>query len=193
MLNSITWEFFFTAVVVIVTVYYTVAACLFYHQEFFQWLKANRQKPAVTPVENTHTASLMGEAQRDAREVRTSVTSAEEISITTNEEDAETITPEITSPPNEVLIIGTLADLLQDIKTIAAVTADSKADQLATAELFQALLPRYTAISTSPYREAINVVIADTARGLSFEWPLTEINAWWEGKVNNNKLNNTIA
>ncbi|SKC85152.1 hypothetical protein [Ohtaekwangia koreensis] len=184
MFTSITWEFFVTALVAAIGSYYGITTLLLYHREIIQWIKSSGQQP-VAQTESTGIAepshAVMGGIQKEStQELRSSVAAAEEIYADTTDEEPETVTsPEASS--QDTLLIGSVADLLQEVKTLSQLLAEYKSDKAEGESLFRTLLLRYPHLRSTTYRDAINFYIVDAGRQqFSFDLSSSEVNAWWE-------------
>jgi hypothetical protein len=186
MFSSITWELFLTAVVVAIGGYYGITTLLLYHQEITQWVKSRGQSPVeqmgATAVSEP-SLSVMGNIQKGStQELRSSVGTAEEINVAVTDEEPETVTsPEASKSSDDHLLIGSIADLLQEVKTISQLIAECKSDKAEGESLFITLLLRYPHLRSTTYRDAINLYIVDAARNqFSFDLSSSEVNTWWE-------------
>jgi hypothetical protein len=184
MFTSITWDFFLTALVAAIGSYYSITTVLLYHREIIQWIKSSGQQP-VAQRESTGMAepshAVMGGIQKEStQELRSSAAAAEEIYADATDEEPETVTsPEALS--QDSLLIGSVADLLQEVKTLSQLLADYKSDKAEGESLFRILLLRYPHLRSTTYREAINFYIVDASRNqFSFDLSSSEVNAWWE-------------
>ena len=184
MFTSITWELFFTAILLIAGGYYGITVLLLYHHEIIHWFKSRSQQSRVsTPehsVESTPSVGIMGGANRDnANEpLRTSV-KTEEVAIAASDDEPETIhSPTLLAKDD--LLIGSVADLLQEIKTLVQLVAEYKSDKIESQSLFHALLIRYPHLRDTSYQEAIGLYICEAAKGqFSFDISLKEVSTWW--------------
>jgi len=184
MFTSITWEIFFTAILLIVGGYYSITALLLYHKEIVQWFKFRSQQSTVTTPEREPESSpsvgIMGGINQGntSAPLKTSV-NIEEVAIAASDDEPEIIH----SPTLQVkddLLIGSVADLLQEIKTLVQLVAEYKSDKSETQSLFHALLVRYPHLRDTTYQEAIGLYICDAAKGqFSFDVSPKEVSAWW--------------
>jgi hypothetical protein len=126
---------------------------------------------------------MMGDAQKEpAQTVRSSVEPAEAINVAAIDEEPDTVNlPEALTSSQDHLLIGSIADLLQEVKTVSQLIAECKSDKAEGESLFRTLLLRYPNLRSTTYRDAINLYILDAARNqFSFDLSSPEINTWWE-------------
>lgn len=186
MFSSITWEIFLTTVLAVVSCYYGITTLLLYHQEIIQYVKTRGQQHPVSPQPTKVAASshsVMGSIQEESsRELRSTISPAEEISVASDDDQPETVTsPEVVSWTRDNLLIGSVADLLQEVKTLSQLMAECESDKAEGESLFKTLLLRYPHLRGTIYRDAVNLFIIDAARNhFVFDLSLSEINSWWE-------------
>ncbi len=192
MFSSITWEIFLTTVVAVIGCYYGITTLLLYHQEIIQYVKTRGQQPLVSSESTKVTAShsVMGNIQEESsRELRSTISPAEEINVASDDDQPETVTsPEVVLWTRDNLLIGSVADLLQEVKTLSQLMAECKSDKAEGESLFKTLLLRYPHLRGTIYRDAINLFIIDAARNqFAFDLSLSEINSWWEDELPSKK------
>lgn len=183
MFTSITWELFFAAILLSGTGYYTVTVLLLYHSEIIQWVRSRSQQsvgPNPEPhIEPRPNRNIMGEInQVYSAPVKTSVPT-EELAIADSDDEPETIQ---TSVPSEKadLLIGNIADLLQEIKTLVRHVSENKSDKAESQSLFQALLIHHQQLRNTTYQDAISLYICNEAKDqFSFDLSVNEVNTWW--------------
>ncbi len=186
MFSSITWEIFLTTIVVVIGGYYGITTLLLYHQEIIHWVKTRGQQPVVSTQSTkviTPSHSVMGSIQQESLQaVRSTVIPSEEINVASDDEVPETVTsPKVLSSTSDHLLISSVSDLLQEVKTLSQLMAECKSDKAEGESLFRTLLLRYPHLRTTTYRDAINLFIIDAARNqFAFDLSLSEINSWWE-------------
>jgi hypothetical protein len=184
MFTSITWEIFFTATALIVGSYYGITALLLYHKEIVQWFKSKSQQSLVTThereAESTPSVGVMGGINQDNTRapLKTSV-NLEEVAIAASDDEPETIHSPVIQVKDD-LLIGSVADLLQEIKTLVQLIAVYKTDKSESQSLFHALLIRYPHLRDTSYQEAIGLYICEAAKGqFYFDVSPKEVSTWW--------------
>lgn len=184
MFTSITWEIFFTATALIVGSYYGITALLLYHKEIVQWFKSKSQQSLVTThereAESTPSVGVMGGINQDTTRapLKTSV-NIEEVAIAVSDDEPETIHSPVIQVKDD-LLIGSVADLLQEIKTLVQLIAEYKTDKSESQSLFHALLIRYSHLCNTSYQDAIGLYICMEAKDqFSFDLSAKEVATWW--------------
>lgn len=190
MFSSITWEIFLTTVATLLGGYYGITTLLLYHREITRWIKSGKQQSFVKTEPTTVRTSpfaVMGNIQKESTQIlRSSIETAAEISVAADDEEPDTVhSPEASTSSEEHLLIGNIADLLQEIKIVSQLIAECKSDKAEGESLFRTLLQRYSHLRNTTYRDAINLFIADTTHDqFVFDLSIKEINAWWEIEQN---------
>jgi hypothetical protein len=186
MFSSITWELFITAIAVVIGGYYGITTLLLYHREITQWIKTRGQEHVVKAAPGTLPLSpfaVMGNVQQEPTQTfRSSIETADAINVAASDEEPDTVhSPEAFRSSDDHLLIGSIADLLQEVKTVSQLIAECKSDKAEGESLFRTLLLRYPHLRSTTYREAINLYILDAARNqFSFDLSSSEVNTWWE-------------
>lgn len=185
MLNSISWQEFLTCLIVLFGGYYFITILLLYSPEitaFFKPKPANTLPPKSS-ADNRSATAIMGPAVQDhgaEQTSRTTVSNAEEIAFGSDDEHQDEIG--LVKPAHKTgdLLVGAVADVIQDIKAVLNAIADAGHDKDETASLFQALLERYPQLKGTAHQDAITQFICETAATcLPFELNRPEVNAWW--------------
>lgn len=182
MFNVISWEsFLFTAAAVIGT-YYAITALAFYRKELGEWIKKFGRTPVsieAETVEDEYHENMMGNAQALQAEqlVRSSSASPEELLTSGSNEEPEAI--QMAEPKND-LLIGTVADLLEEVKALIQLIAEYGTGKTESEALFNALFIRYPHLQQTSYPLAISFYICDAAKGkFAYELTSTEVMTWW--------------
>jgi hypothetical protein len=114
----------------------------------------------------------------------------QDIAVTSNDEVQEPIQPlrQGTAASADNLLVGSVADLLEEIKTLVELIGEYKSSKAESQAFFNALFLRYPQLTKTSYQEAINIYLLDTARHhFSFEVSLPEIASWWTTPAPTNK------
>ncbi|MEQ1587802.1 MAG: hypothetical protein ABL895_18090 [Cyclobacteriaceae bacterium] len=175
MLNSISWNYFFATAAILVAAYYA-ALLIAFRFESFIWLKSkfSTQKKSSTQVVTGLIGNAIAETPGTIR--KQSVTAEELIINSGNQHPAEPL--EI----NRETIIGTIADLLHESKSLALLLADKKANREEFAALFKSLITRYPQLHAG-YIEAISISLHHTCKNAGYEFSISEITAWWPKEI----------
>lgn len=81
---------------------------------------------------------------------------------------------------SDSMIIGTIADLLQESNILAKKIAHDNNTLEECASLFQSLLQRYPQLNNAAYKDAISISLHHTCKNkLDLEYSLEQIKAWW--------------
>jgi hypothetical protein len=194
MLNSITWQTFAFILLAVIAGYYLISLIAFYRGEILTLVKGrvaqtssgSKSSPAKRP-ETDHPAStmpsLMGDIQTDAQDddVPESV-SAEELEFTQGDgELPETFLPLLQKAlPSDNLLIGSVADLLQELKTLFKMLHEYNSSKEEGFSLLQSLLTKYPHLAQSSFKDSITEYICDVSRkDLSFELYYQEVTTLW--------------
>ena len=180
MLNSISWQEFFQTVIVAVGGYYAISILLLYSKDITQKIQAFKTRSVKTEPQSraTDLINLMGaiknEQPSEAISSNQKVVSSAEISISENASNTAAKYLEDAS------LIGTVSDLLQEIKVIADMIAESEGNKEDAASAFQALLKNYLHLSATKYQDAIDLVIYDHCKNqCALQVEMSEIKSWW--------------
>lgn len=196
MFTSITWEIFLTAIFGIVSVYYAITSLLLYSGELKAWA-TGKVKPVAqhslgdpnpTPIAN----DIMGDVNHSevGAVQHMSIIGENNIAINSTDEVPEPIQIPRQGPAvqTDTILVGSVADLLEEIKTLVNLIVEYKSSKAEAAEFFHALFLRYPQLLNTSYKEAINLYILDIAQNkFSFELSLKELASWWTTVKPSNK------
>jgi len=190
MFNSISWEIYTTAALVIALGYYVITSLLLYSHELVRWVKSrstsSNDLPSREPESISSQASVMGGINRleGFIDQRTSSVNLDAIAVTSQDEIQEEIVLPKTSTASSTsdhLLVGSVADLLEEIKTLIQLIAEYKSSKPESQEFFHALFLRYPQLVGTTYQEAVSLYICETARDqVSFELTFPEVYSWWK-------------
>ncbi len=185
MFNSISWQEFFLVIGFSAVAYYCLATLLLFRVEILSLFRGNFSKfgPAedVSDVPDSE-SGIMGNVQEEPVSPRTSLDSAREIEVFPSNDDPETFSEVRQAPAAQdpAMLIGSVSDLLQEIKTLVELVVEYKSPKQEGISLFQTLLLRYPHLRDSIYQEPVNLYIYETAKSrFHFELELDEIRQWW--------------
>ena len=180
MLYSISWQEFFQTVIVAIGGYYAISILLLYSKEIslkIQRFKTHSVKDEPQVVEkplNNLMGAIKSELPVKNISPNQNLVSSTEISISENASNTAAKYLE------DALLIGTVSDLLQEIKTIADMIVESRGMKDDAASAFQALLKNYLHLSATKYQEAIDLVIYDHCKNqCALQVEMSEITSWW--------------
>jgi hypothetical protein len=180
MFNSISWQEFLTTIAIVAGAYYFVSVLLLYSKEIIQKLKGqNREGEKAAPAKEAASSSLMGSARKDPPKKHEHSIDAEDLAI-----DDSTSTD---MGSEESLLIGSVSDLIHEIKVLAKVIRESSGAKEDGAPMFQSLLSNYPQLSATKYRASLNLLIHEQCRNeCGFEIELIEIDAGWPSAESQN-------
>lgn len=194
MFNSISWQEFLTTIAVAVGSYYAITTLLFYSSEITNIFKQKQSKQIASEAtedqnDSIESNDLMGKIkyETEVNVPREKSVFAEELQVQSSNEDEETVIGS-TSKNSDTLIIGTIADILQDIKALAEVVKDSSKEEAVS--LFKSLLSRYPQLAGTHYHEAVSLFIYDCCKQqCEFDLEPKEIKSWWPEVENSSNDN----
>lgn len=198
MFNAITWEAFLTTVILLAGGYYFITTLLLYHTEITSWVKSRTgQSPAIPtqpsePIAERSNDNILGNVNVDDQlhTQRTSTVDADDLKFGVSDDHESEIVAPVSKPLPQAdhLIIGSVADLLQEVKTLIQLITEYKSDKVESASLFRTLLLRYPHVKSTDYKDAISLYICQAATAqLPFTLSLEETMAWWESEEDQKK------
>jgi hypothetical protein len=117
-------------------------------------------------------------------EPRTSSVNLDAIAVASQDEIQEDIVLQKTTlaaSSNDYLLVGSVADLLEEIKTLIQLISEYKSTKPESREFFHALFIRYPQLAGTTYQEAVSLYICETARSqVSFDLTHSEVSSWWK-------------
>jgi hypothetical protein len=171
MFNSISWQEFLTTLAIALGVYYVITSLLPYGSEitnFFKQTKSNKTDHGDREGQSdpNETNDLVGKIRYEVDEIvpREKNISAEDIQVHSSNENEEAISSSATDH-SDTLIIGTIANLLQEIKVLTDVVKDSSKEEAVT--LFKTLLSSHSKLATTHFKEAADKGYSQRSQG---EW-----------------------
>ncbi|HYF66720.1 MAG TPA: hypothetical protein VD884_01230 [Ohtaekwangia sp.] len=169
MLKSISWQEFLTVLSVLSLIYYSILGLVYYRVEIKN-LISGKGKSDASPRPSTRSSnSLIGQIR-------------EEEGID-EDEDQSTISSDQINPaqnhPQDALL-GTVADLLKDLKEIIDSIATSKTEKGESLVLIKAVFSRYEQLRDTNYQQPVELFLYENAIDqFPFELSLEEIKKLW--------------
>jgi hypothetical protein len=186
MFNSFTWENFITTTACIVGGYYAITTILLYHKEIVQWLRPRSGSTESFTLQPEHSATetqdVMGTStdEQGQHVERASVIESDEVVVEATDEIPDTIRPPA-STQSDVLLIGSVADLLNEIKALIQHVAEYRTEKDECAKLFKASLLKYPHLKGTPYQLAITDFICEESKTrFPFMLTMPEVQQWWD-------------
>ncbi len=160
MFQSISWPEFFSAILILGLLYYGIAGFVLYRAELGSFFKNGfvTRKQTDTPEEQSG-YSLMGATASRPKQ-----------------EDIEDYEDFVAGQDSN--IVGTVADLGEEIKTLSGRIAQASAQQIG--EAYKQLLGKYGRLHSTSYRPTINLLISETIREhSSHAIDAKTVDTWW--------------
>jgi hypothetical protein len=184
MFNSISWQDFLIVIVIAISSYYIITSLLLYSGEITHIFKQKESKQIDSEAHDDQSGSnerndLMGKIkyETEVNVPREKSVTSEELQFQSSNESEEVIVP-VQSNQTDTLLIGTIADLLQEIKALAEVVSTSSKEE--SVSFFKSLLQRFSKLRGTHYEDAVNVFIYNSCKEqCSFDLQPNEIKSWW--------------
>ncbi len=180
MFNSISWQEFFQIIIITVGGYYTISIPLLYSKDITQKIQALKTRSVKTKAQpavrkpNNLMGAIKNEQPSETISSNQKVVRSAEISISENTSDTAAKYLE------DALLIGTVSDVLQEIKVIADMIAESKGNKEDAASAFQSLLKNHLHLLSTKYQQAIDLIIYDHCKNqCALQVEMSEIKSWW--------------
>jgi hypothetical protein len=182
MFSSISWSEFLNTAVIAVGTYYVVSTLLFYSKDLIAKIK-KREATSEGPLhEPSNYVTLMGAIKKDPPKKHQQEVSAQDLVIEPSQNSNG-----IHENSEHTLLIGSVSDLLHEVKVLAGVVKESNGSKEDGSPMFQSLLSNYPHLVGTKYQDSISVYIHDQVKTeCSFEVDLREITSWWPTDTQNN-------
>jgi hypothetical protein len=186
MFTSFTWADFLIAASLCMAAYYGFLAPLLFRKEILYQLQSYRRNitPSGSAGSNEATSkarSVMGNIHENIsrNKLYSDAIAAAEITVESLSQEPETIqTPTVI--PNDALLIGGVADLLQDLNTLVHQMAGQSSEREEVQSLIQALLQRYPYLTRTSFQQAMTVYICEEVHThLHLQLTTAEVMSWW--------------
>lgn len=173
MFKTISWQEFLNIALIAVGLYYGISILLFYSKDLVRRFRGDRARPEEIEFGSPDDSTLMGGIKKDAPRKHQQVVDAQDLIIGPSDNSQQTDT-------EGSLLIGSVSDLLREIKVLARVIKESKGSKEDGAPMFQSLLSNYSHLIGTKYQESISLFIHDQCRSeCAFEVDLAEVRSWW--------------
>jgi hypothetical protein len=197
MFNSISWQDFLIVIVVAISSYYIITTLLLYSGEITHIFKQKESKQIDSTTQDDQNGSnerndpsdLMGKIkyETEVNVPREKSVTSEELQFQSSNKSEEVIVP-VQSNQTDTLLIGTIADLLQEIKALAEVVSTSSKEE--SVSFFKSVLQRFSKLRGTHYEDAVNMFIYNSCKEqCSFDLQPNEIKSWWIAEEENLKHN----
>jgi hypothetical protein len=194
MFNSISWQDFLIVIVIAISSYYIITTLLLYSGEITHIFKQKESKQIDSTTQDDQNGSnepndLMGKIkyETEVNVPREKSVTSEELQFQVSNENEEIIVP-VQSNQTDTLLIGTIADLLQEIKALAEVVSTSSKEE--SVSFFKSVLQRFSKLRGTHYEDAVNMFIYNSCKEqCSFDLQPNEIKSWWVEEESNSTSN----
>ncbi len=178
MFEIFSWSEYLFGLLIAAVAYYIFITLTFYRKEVLnptQFVKQGNKGEEIT-MPSTKQPDLLGKARPDSFPVSNYVSLENQDQLVI----AEAKPKSTNNTDSDTLLIGSIADLLQEAKTLIQVIAENKPEKEQTIDMIQALLSRYSHLSETKFRSAINLIILDLIKeDLSIDTNPTDIDQLW--------------
>lgn len=195
MLDSISWQEFFTTVALVAGGYYVITFLLLYSNEITYILKQKKADHSSADVKSNQLDSnesndLMGGVRYENREhqnvPREDVASAEELQFVSGDTDEETIRSiDLIEEQRK----NKFKKALEEINALIEVVSQGSKEE--SIPLFKTLLANYPQLIGTAYQEkASQHIFHACSEPCQFHFELSEINSWWTEDASASEDNN---
>ena len=172
MLKSLSWQEFLTGIAGIAAIYYAILGVIYYGDKI-KSIFSGRESPVETIPKKTarKSHSLIGQIKEEegiADEADQALISS--VDLTVSEKSKQ-----------DNLLIGTVADVLKELKNLFQTIIDDKMPKAESLQLIGTLIERYNQLKETQYQHSINLFIHENAVDqFGFELTLEEIQSLWK-------------
>lgn len=184
MLSSITWQEYISTIAILGGGYYVISFSLLYYREILQGCKSRFVSTASPAQKFIPDDTIMGGVNQDdsSPSIRSNTIAPEDIAIAPTANEPDTIDIKDTNQRDD-LIIGSVADLLEEVKHLLQLIKDDRMGIEESSTLFNALLIRYPHLAVTAYKDAITLYICNAAKNqLPFELQHRQVSDWWTNR-----------
>ena len=194
MFNSISWQDFLIVIVAAISSYYIITTLLLYSGEITHIFKQKESKRIDSYTQDDQNGSnetndLMGKIkyETEVNVPREKSVTSEELQFQSSNKSEEVIVP-VQTNQTDTLLIGTIADLLQEIKALAEVVSTSSKEE--SVSFFKSVLQRFSKLRGTHYEDAVNMFIYNSCKEqCSYDLQPNEIKSWWVAEESNSTSN----
>lgn len=131
---------------------------------------------------------LLGKAQPDVPPVSDHITNTDSDQLQFSVPDEEEGQPDkAPSDTRDALLLGIVADILEEVKTLVKVISECEGDKEESISMFQSLLSKYPRLGQTKFRIAINMFIQEICKDqFAFDLTMREIDSWWPNQSSQN-------
>lgn len=196
MLHSITWQSFILILLALIAGYYILSVVFFYRRDGIGLLKTcfsgsdrvkvgNLETEVGIPLEGKTMWDVMGAVSEDVflrQDDPESVASEDLVFVDDPDSLPESFRPLLdAAAPADTLLIGSVADLLQEIKMLFKMLHEYNSPKDEGCSLLQSLLTKYPHLAESSFKDSITEYVCDLSRkNLPYELVFQEVTSFWQ-------------
>jgi hypothetical protein len=182
MFNSISWQQFFYILLTVLGAYYIISFLLLYSKEVIQKFKGKSGQPdSGTPEFKGLTNDLMGKIKKNQPNQHEQSIEADEINVALVSKQSQAI------EGDDALLVGSVSDLLQEIKIVIKVTEESNGILDDVVPMISSLLSNYEQLINTKYQASISLFIHEQLQSeFASQTDLKAIESLWS-HINSNK------
>lgn len=172
MLKSISWQEFLTVIAGIAAIYYAVLGVFFYGDKIRSIFSSREEASDTVPKPSKRKShSLIGQIKEDegiTDDFDENLISSADLNVSEQ-------------PKQDNLLLGTVADVLRELKNLFQTIVDDKMPKEASLLLIATLIERYAQLKDSNYQHSITLFIHENAVDqFGFELTMEEIQSLWK-------------
>lgn len=181
MFEIFSWNEYLIGLLIAAAGYYLFVVLAFYRKEVLDPSRLGKKQTyqtekAIKP--SSKQPDLLGKAQPDIFPTSKHISLENPEQLVFAESKPKSSNPETAA--NDTLLLGSVADLLQESKTLIQAIAESKPDKEQTIVMIQSLLSRYSHLSETKFRTPVNLYLIDLLKeDLSLDMNFNEIDQLW--------------
>ena len=180
MFEIFSWNDYLFGLLIAAVGYYIFVAIIFYRKEVLNpSLFVKKDNNVERSIKSTNNQpDLLGKTRSDSFPASKHISLDDPNQLVIAEAEPKSIYPETSA--DEVLLIGSVADLLQEAKTLIHVIAENESEKEQALSMIQSLISRYNHLSETKFKSAINLFILDLIKAdLSIDMNPADIDQLW--------------
>lgn len=186
MFSSISWQTYLTILACLIGGYYGIASLLLYYREIVAIAKSrsislrSEQTPQEEVPDEASTSIIGSAAPEPTPSIQPLELDSDALSLAASDtQEPDTIHPVSKNQPAN-LVVGSVSDLLQEIKTLIQLCEEYQSAKEECASLFNASFLKYPHLKGTTYQHAISAYVCEESKDhLPFALTLPEVQQWW--------------
>jgi hypothetical protein len=184
MLESISWQEFFSTITLVIGGYYVITVLLLYSSEITNFFKQKKITPSGTETrsgqnDSNESDNLMGSVRYESRGAqnvqREEIANAEDLDVVVSQEDEEEISAVDLSQEQ---VENDLASIQLEIHSLIEVTSERSKEE--SISLFKTLLSNYPRFIGTAHQHELSQIIYNSCKEAGpHHFELSEIKSWW--------------